>query len=122
MERLLELMQHDLEVLDIFHVELGDVLLELNLFIINLVLQLNNSLCKSQLRSNGSMEGDTEANWELKIIKTEVWATEPLINELVQDLHIKEGKIIEDTASCLLFIGSSRASSPRSSSLDRSMA
>ena len=42
------------------------------------------------------MEGDAEANWELKIIKTEVWAVEPLINELVQDLHIKEGKIIED--------------------------
>ena len=42
------------------------------------------------------MERDAEANWELKIIKTEVWAVKPLINELVQDLHIKEGKIIED--------------------------
>ena len=42
------------------------------------------------------MEGDAGANSELKIIKTKVWAVEPLINELVQDLHIKEGKIIED--------------------------
>ena len=42
------------------------------------------------------MQGDAEANWELKIIKTEVWAVKPLINELVHDLHIKEGKIIED--------------------------
>ena len=42
------------------------------------------------------MEGDAEANWELKIIKTEVWAVKPLMNKLVQNLHIKEGKIIED--------------------------
>ena len=42
------------------------------------------------------MERDAEANWEMKIIKTEVWAVKPLINKLVQDLHIKEGKIIED--------------------------
>ena len=70
------------------------MLLELSLFIVNFVIQLNNLLCKSQLRSNGSMEGDTEANWELKIIKTEVWPVKPLINKLVQNLHIKEGKII----------------------------
>ena len=42
------------------------------------------------------MEGDAEANGELQIIKTEVWAIKPFINELVQDLHIEEGKIIED--------------------------
>ena len=43
---------------------------------------------------------EAEANWELKIIKTEVWAVKPLINELLHDLHIKEGMIIEDF--CLL--------------------
>ncbi len=42
------------------------------------------------------MEGDAETNWELKIIKTKVWAVKPLINKFVQDFHIKEGKIIED--------------------------
>ena len=42
------------------------------------------------------MEGGAEANGELKIIKTEVWAIKPFVNELVQDVHIKEGKIIED--------------------------
>ena len=71
-ECLVELMHHDLEVLNVFNIELGHVLLELSLFIINLVLQLNNFLCKSQLRSNGSMERDAEANRELKIIKTEI--------------------------------------------------
>ena len=54
----LELMQHDLEVLDVSYAELGHMLLELSLFIVDLVLQLNNSLCKSQFRSNGAMEGD----------------------------------------------------------------
>ena len=42
------------------------------------------------------MEGDAEANGELQIIKTEVWAIKPFVNELVQDVHIEEGKIIED--------------------------
>ena len=42
------------------------------------------------------MEGDAEANWKLKIIKADIWAVKPLINKLVQNLHIKEGKIIED--------------------------
>ena len=42
------------------------------------------------------MEGDAEANWELKIIKTVVWAVEPLINEIIQNVHIEEGQIIED--------------------------
>ena len=42
------------------------------------------------------MEGDAEANWKLKIIKTEVWVVKPLINEVIQDFHIKEGQIVED--------------------------
>ena len=46
------------------------------------------------------MERDAEANWELKIIKTEVWAVKPLINECVDDFNIKERKVIEDL--CLL--------------------
>ena len=91
-----ELVQHDLEVFDILHVELGHMLLELRLFTVNLVLQFNDFLSKSQLRSNGTMEGDAEANGELQIIKTEVWAIKPFINELVKDVHIEEGKIIED--------------------------
>ena len=72
------------------------MLLELSLFIIDLMLQLNNFLSKSQLRSNGSMEGDVEANWKLKIIKTDIWAIKPVIDELVQNLNIEEAKIIED--------------------------
>lgn len=42
------------------------------------------------------MKGDTNANGELKIIKTEILIVEPLINEIVQDIHIEEGQIIED--------------------------
>lgn len=47
------------------------------------------------------MEGDAEATWELKIIKTEVWAVKPLINELVQDVHIEKRKIVEDLSLLL---------------------
>ena len=70
------------------------MLLELSLFIIDLMLQLNNFLSKSQLRSNGSMEGDAEANGKLKIIKADIWAVKPLINECVDDFNIKERKVI----------------------------
>ena len=41
------------------------------------------------------MEGDTEANGKLKIIKANIWAIKPLINELVYDFNIKERKVIE---------------------------
>ena len=37
-KRFLELMQHDLEVLDVCYAELGHVLIELSLFIIDLML------------------------------------------------------------------------------------
>ena len=43
-KRLLELMHHDLEILNVFNIELGHVLLELSLFVIDLMLQLNNFL------------------------------------------------------------------------------
>ena len=43
-ECFLELMHHDLEVLNVFNSELGHMLLELSLFIIYLMLQLNNFL------------------------------------------------------------------------------
>ena len=72
------------------------MLLELFLLEINLVFQFNNSLGHSQLRSNCSLEGDADANGELKIIKAEILIVEPFINEIVQDVHIKEGQIIED--------------------------
>ena len=89
-------MQHLLEVLNISHAELGHVLLELSLLIVNFVLQFNNFLSQSQLICNGSMEGDTDANWKLKIIDAEARIFKPLINEVVQDVHIKEGQVIED--------------------------
>lgn len=66
-------MQHQLEVLNISHIELGYVLLELVFLIVNFVLQLNYLLSQSQLRSNGALEGDADANWELKMIKAKVW-------------------------------------------------
>ena len=89
-------MHHGLQVLSVFNVELGHVLLELSLFIINLVLQLNNFLSKSQLRSNGAMEGDAQANGKLQIIKAEIGGVKPFINEVLQYFHIKERQIIED--------------------------
>ena len=46
------------------------------------------------------MEGDAEANGKLKIIKANIWAVKPLINECVDDFNIKERKVIEDL--CLL--------------------
>ena len=46
------------------------------------------------------MEGDAEANRKLKIIKGDIWAVKPLINECVDDFNIKERKVIEDL--CLL--------------------
>ena len=93
-------MQHQLEVLNISHTELGHVLLELIFLIVNFVLQFNYPLSQSQLRSNGTLKGDADANWELKIIKAEIRVVKPLINELVQNVHIEEGQIIEDL--CLL--------------------
>ena len=72
------------------------MLLELFHLKVNLVLQFNNSLGQSQLRSNCALEGDADANGKLKIIKAEILIVEPFINEIVQDVHIKEGQIIED--------------------------
>ena len=60
------------------------------------MLQFNDSLSQSQLRSNGALKGDADANGELKIIKAEILIVEPFINEIVQDVHIEEGQIIED--------------------------
>ena len=42
------------------------------------------------------MEGNTEANWKLQIFKAEVGRVKSLINEVVDDCHIKERQIIED--------------------------
>ena len=42
------------------------------------------------------MEGDTEANWKLQIFKAKVGRVKPLINEVMDDCHIKERQIIED--------------------------
>ena len=42
------------------------------------------------------MEGDTYVHWELKIINAEARVVKPLINEIVQNIHIKEGQIVED--------------------------
>lgn len=63
---------------------------------VNLVLQFDDLLSQSQLIYNGSMEGDTDANWKLKIIDVEAWVVKPFINEVIQNIHIKEGQIVED--------------------------
>ncbi len=42
-----ELVQHDLEIFNILHVERGHMLLELSLFIVNLVLQFDDALSNS---------------------------------------------------------------------------
>ena len=39
-----ELVQHDLEVLDLLHAELGHMLLELSFFKVNLLLQFDDAL------------------------------------------------------------------------------
>ena len=67
------------------------MLLELFLLKINLVLQFNNSLSQSQLRSNCALKGDADANWELKIIKAEIGVVKPLINEVMQNVYVEEG-------------------------------
>ena len=82
--------------MDISHTELGHVLLELFLLIVNLVFQFNTLLSQSQLRSNGTLRGDTDANWKLKIIKTKILIVKPFIDESIQNVDVKEGQIIED--------------------------
>ena len=67
-----------------------------SLLIVNFGLQFDNLLSQSQLRSNGALKGDADANWELKIIKAKIGVVKPLLNEVVQDVHIEEGQIIED--------------------------
>ena len=42
------------------------------------------------------MEVNTEANRKLQIFKAEVGHVKPLINEVMDDCHIKERQIIED--------------------------
>ena len=42
------------------------------------------------------MEGNTEANGKLQIFKAEVGRVKPLIDEVVDDCHVKERQIIED--------------------------
>ena len=42
------------------------------------------------------MEGNSEANGKLRIVKAEIWGVKPLINEVMDDCHIKERQIIED--------------------------
>ena len=49
------------------------------------------------------MEGDTEANWKLQIFKAEVGRVKPLINEVVDDCHIKERQVVEDFCFFLAF-------------------
>ena len=68
------------------------------------------------------MEGDAEANGKLKIIKADIWAIKPLINECVDDFNIKERKVIEDFCLLLALDQLLKSVIARSSSLDRSMA
>ena len=93
-------MQHLLEDLNICHAELGHVLLEVSLLIVNFILELDNLLSQGQFTSNGSMEGDADVHREMKIINTDVLIVEPLIDEVVQNVNIEEGQVVEDL--CLL--------------------
>ena len=68
------------------------------------------------------MEGDAEANWKLKIIKADIWLSNHSSINLFKISTSKRGRSLKIYASCLLLINYSRASSPRLSSLDRSMA
>ena len=89
-------MRHLLEVLNVSHAELGHVLLELSLLIVNIVLQFNDFMSQSQLICNGTVKRDTNANGKLKIIDADAWIFKPLINEVIQDFHSEEGQIVED--------------------------
>ena len=93
-------MQHLLEDLNICHTELGHVLLEMSLLIVILVLELDNLLSQGQLISNGSMECDADVHRKLEIINTDALVIEPFIDEVIQNINIKEGQIVEDL--CLL--------------------
>ena len=57
---------------------------------------LDNLLSQGQFTSNGSMEGDADVHWKLKIINTDALVIKPFIDEVVQYVNIKEGQIIED--------------------------
>ena len=89
-------MQHLLEALNIIHAELCHVLLELCLLKINFVLHLDNLLSQGELISNGSVEGDADVNWQLKIINAEARVIKLFVDEVVHNIHIKEGQIVED--------------------------
>ena len=89
-------MQHLLEDLHISHIELGHVLLEMRLLMINLVLELDDFLSQGQFVGNGSMECDADVHGQLKVINTDALVVKPFINEVVQDVNIKEEQITED--------------------------
>ena len=72
------------------------MLLELFLLEVYLSLQFNYALSQSKLRSNGALESNADANGELKVIKAEILIIKPLINEVPQNVYIKEGQIVED--------------------------
>ena len=42
------------------------------------------------------MEGDTETNGKLQVFKAEVGHFKPLIDEVVDDCHVKQRQIVED--------------------------
>ena len=95
-KRLLEVIQHQLELLNISHTKLGHMLLELFFLKINFVFEFDDLFSQSHLRSNGTLECDTDANRKLMIIKTEIWVVKPFINEVIQYGYVEEGQIIED--------------------------
>ena len=67
------------------------MLLELFLLEVDLSLQFYYALSQSNLRSNGALESDADANGKLKVIKAEILIIKPLINEVLQNVYIKEG-------------------------------
>ena len=84
-------MQRFLEALNISHTELGHVLLEVSFPIINFVLELNYLWIHDQLIGNTSVKCDADVHRELKIINTNGLIIKPRVDEVVQDVNIKEG-------------------------------
>ena len=42
------------------------------------------------------MKSDTDVHWQLQVINTDALVIEPFIDEVVQNVNIKEGQIVEN--------------------------
>jgi hypothetical protein len=92
----LEISHHQLEVLNISDAEFGHMLLEDSLLMINLVFLLNDLLSDGKLFGNVALKHHTDANGQLQIINGKRSVFKPFINEVVQNINIKQSQIVED--------------------------